>query len=142
MVNKIILVGRVGKQAEVKKFDGRELTSWSMATSENWTGKDGTKQERTQWFYCQRWGKPGGRIHEYLAKGVLVYAEGKMQSREYDDRDGNKKTAWEVNVSEIKLLGGGKARHTGRGEAGDEGQGADHGGGPDDGGPDDAGIGF
>src|SRR5262249_22228581 len=106
-INKVILVGRAGKDAEVRQTQtGQSVANFSLATSEQWKDAQGERQERTEWHTLVAWGKLADVCGEYVHKGTLVYAEGRLQTREYDDRDGNPRRATKVIVNELRLLGG------------------------------------
>lgn len=115
MVNKIVLVGRLGRNAELREVNDTHVCSFSMATSETWKDRNGQKQENTQWHNIVLWGKLGPAIHQYLLKGSLVYVEGTFRTREYTSKEGEKRTAYEVIASQLRLLGDSKPRGTGKG---------------------------
>jgi single-strand DNA-binding protein len=105
-VNKVILVGRLGKDPEVRYTpSGSAVANFSVATSENWKDKGGEKQERTEWHNIVVWGKLAEICGQYLNKGKLVYLEGRLQTREWDDRDGVKRKTTEIVASEMVMLG-------------------------------------
>lgn len=104
-VNKVILVGNLGQDPEVRYTKaGQAVASFSLATSEKWTGKDGNKEEKTEWHRIVAWGKLGEICGEYLSKGKQVYIEGRLQTREWDDKDGNKKQTTEIVASNMTML--------------------------------------
>lgn len=107
-VNKIILVGHVGKDVESRNVNGQTVASFSLATSEKWNDKNGNRQERTEWHNLVVWGKIADFCDQYVQKGSLLFVEGRLQTREYDDRDGNRRRVTEVVVSELRLLSGGR----------------------------------
>jgi len=105
-VNKVILIGRLGKDPEVRYTpSGQAVANFSMATSENWTGKDGQKQERTEWHRIVVWGRLAELCKDYLRKGRQVYIEGKLQTRSYDDKEGKKIYTTEVVANTVQFLG-------------------------------------
>ena len=105
-LNKIMLIGHLGKDPEVRYTpDGTPVASFSIATSENWTDKNGTRQERTEWHNIVAWRKLAELSKRFLTKGRQVYVEGRIQSRDWNDREGNKRRSTEVIVSQIVLLG-------------------------------------
>lgn len=105
-VNKAILVGRLGKDPEIKYTpNGTAIANFTMATSENYKDKDGQKQERTEWHRIVAFGKLAEICGEYLAKGKQVYIEGRIQTRSWDDKDGNKKYMTEIVANTMQMLG-------------------------------------
>jgi len=112
-VNKVILVGNLGADPEVRFTpSGQAVANFRIATSENWTDKSGQKQERTEWHRIVVWGKLGELCGEYLAKGRQCFVEGRLQTREWTDKEGKKNYTTEVVASNVVFLGGP------RGEAG------------------------
>lgn len=107
-VNRVIIVGRLGRDPEIKQLEGGVLTKFSVATSESWTGKDGTKQEKTEWHNVTCWGKLAEICGKYLTKGKQVYIEGKLQTRSWEDEAGVKKYATDVVAKEVQFLGDSK----------------------------------
>ncbi len=106
-VNKAILIGRLGKDPELRYTpSGKAVTTFSLATSERWTGQDGQKNESTTWHNIVVWGKPAEIIKEYMAKGREIYLEGRIANRSYDDKEGNKKYISEVVVQNFQFIGG------------------------------------
>ena len=107
MVNKVILVGNLGKDPEVRfTANGRAFARFSVATSERWTDQDGNRQERTEWHNVVVWGKQAETCGQYLSKGRQVFLEGSIRSRQYDDKDGNKRYITEVIAQRVQFLGG------------------------------------
>ena len=105
-VNKAILVGRLGKDPEIRYTpSGTAIANFTMATSENYKDKDGQKQERTEWHRIVAFGKLAEICGEYLAKGKQVYIEGRIQTRSWDDKDGNKKYMTEIVANTMQMLG-------------------------------------
>src|SRR5512146_412759 len=115
-VNKVILVGHLGKDPEVKYTpSGTAVASFSIATSERFKDKDGNWQDRTEWHNIVLWQRLAEIAGEYLKKGRLVYIEGRLQTRSWDDKNtGEKKYRTEVVGNDLVLLGGGQR------EGGDE----------------------
>ena len=104
-VNKVIIVGRLGQDPEMKAVgQGATVTRLNVATSENWVGKDGQKQERTEWHRIVVWGKLAEICGKYLAKGRQVYVEGRLQTRSWED-NGQKKYSTEIVASTVQFLG-------------------------------------
>jgi single-strand DNA-binding protein len=110
-VNKVILVGRLGADPEIKTVGGgQSVARLSLATSENWTGKDGQKQERTEWHRIVVWGRQAENCGKHLSKGRQVYIEGRLQTRSWEDPQGQKKYSTEIVASTVQFLGGGAER--------------------------------
>jgi single-strand DNA-binding protein len=147
-VNKAILIGNLGRDPELKYTqNGQPVANFTLATSENWTDKSGEKVERTEWHRVVAWGKTGELCAQYLAKGRSVYVEGRIQTREWEDKEGQKRYTTEVVAQTVQFLGGPRGDGGGDGES--QGAGGDHGGGggpsggdPGSGGPADDGIPF
>jgi len=105
-LNKVMLIGRLGKDPEIRYTpDGSVVANFSLATSEFWTDKGGTRQERTEWHNIVAWTKLADLAKRYLAKGRQVYIEGRIRTREYDDKDGNKRRVTEIIANQMVLLG-------------------------------------
>ncbi|UCC66412.1 MAG: single-stranded DNA-binding protein [Deltaproteobacteria bacterium] len=105
-VNKAILVGNLGADPEVRySSTGTAVTSFRMATSENWTTKEGERETRTEWHRVVAFGKLGEICAEYLTKGRQVYVEGRLRSRSWEDKEGNKRWVTEVVATNIVMLG-------------------------------------
>ncbi len=106
-VNKVILLGRLGQDPEVKHTpSGAVVCSFSMATSETWNDKAGQKQEKTEWHRIVVWGKLAELCGQYLAKGRQAYVEGRLQTRSWDGKDGQKRYTTEVNANTVQFIGG------------------------------------
>ena len=113
-VNKVIIVGRLGADPEVKTVSGgTSVARLSVATSENWTDKEGQKQERTEWHRVVVWGKLAELCGKYLHKGRQVYLEGRLQTRKWEDQQGQARYTTEVVAQTVQFLGGGAAAGTG-----------------------------
>lgn len=107
-VNKVIIVGRLGNDPEIKHTqNGQTVARLSVATSENWTDKSGQKQERTEWHRIVVWGKLADLCGKYLSKGRQVYLEGRLQTRSWEDPNGQKKYSTEIVANTVQFLGGG-----------------------------------
>ena len=105
-LNKIMLIGHLGKDPEIRYTpDGSPVATFSLATSENWTDKNGSRQEHTEWHTIVAWTRLADLSKRFLSKGRQVYVEGRIRSREWNDRDGNKRRTTEVIASQIVLLG-------------------------------------
>jgi len=106
-VNKAILIGNLGKDPELRYTpSGQAVASFPLATTERYKDKDGNWQERTDWHNIVVWGRQGETAKEYLTKGRSAYIEGRIQTRSYDDRDGNKKWITEIVANRVQFLGG------------------------------------
>src|ERR1700751_3162727 len=109
-VNKVILVGRLGQNPEVRYTPaGAAVANFSVATNESWTDKSGQKQERTEWHRVVVWGKLAELCSQYLSKGRQCYVEGRLQTRQWQDKDGQTKYTTEVQAQTIQFLGGAQA---------------------------------
>ena len=105
-VNKVILVGRLGADPEVRYTNtGTPVANFNIATSTNFTDKSGKRTERTEWHRIVAFGKLGEICGEYLAKGKQVYIEGRLQTRDWEDRDGNKRKTTEIVAGIMQMLG-------------------------------------
>ena len=105
-VNKVILIGRLGADPEVRyTSSGTAVANFNMATSVNFTDKNGEKTEKTEWHRIVAFGRLGEICGEYLAKGKQVYIEGRLQTREWEDRDGNKRRTTEIVANTMQMLG-------------------------------------
>src|SRR5213075_999833 len=107
-VNKVILVGRLGKDPELKyTASGTPFCRFSMATDDVWNDKSsGERQEKTEWHNIVVWDRLAEICNQYLTKGRLVYIEGSLQTREWDDQEGNKRKTTEIRARDMVLLGG------------------------------------
>jgi len=104
-VNKVIIIGRLGQDPEMKAISqGTNVTRLNIATSENWTGKDGQKQERTEWHRVVVWGKLAEICGKYLSKGRQVYVEGRLQTSTYE-KNGVKMYSTEIVANTVQFLG-------------------------------------
>ena len=114
-VNKVILVGNLGRDPEVRYTPGGQaVANFTIATNEAWTDKSGQKQERTEWHRIVVWGKQAELCGEYLTKGRQVYVEGRLQTREWTNKEGAKQYTTEVVANQVVFLSGGE-RGQGRG---------------------------
>lgn len=105
-VNKVILIGNLGRDPEIKYTQsGTAVANLSLATNEVWTDKAGQKQERTEWHRVVVWGKQAQVLAEHLSKGKQVYVEGSLQTRSWDDREGNKRNTTEIRAVRVLMLG-------------------------------------
>ena len=108
-VNKVILVGNLGGDAELRYTPGgTAVAKLRIATTETWTDRNsGQRQERTEWHNVDLWAKQAETLHEYLRKGRQIYVEGSLRTRQWDDRDGNKRYSTDVRADRVVLLGRG-----------------------------------
>jgi single-strand DNA-binding protein len=114
-VNKVILVGNLGRDAELRYTPGgAAVATLNMATTEIWNDKGGQRQEKTEWHRVVLWGKTAESLNEYLVKGKQIYVEGRLQTRQWDDKDGNKRYTTEIRGDRVVLLGGGGGGGAGR----------------------------
>src|SRR5213594_1545957 len=121
-VNKVILVGNLGRDAELRYTPGgAAVATLNMATTEVWNDKAGQRQEKTEWHRVVLWGKSAESLTEYLTKGKQIYVEGRLQTRQWDDKDGNKRYTTEIRGDRIVLLSGGAGRGAPVDRGGDSG---------------------
>jgi single-strand DNA-binding protein len=122
-VNKVILVGHLGADPDMRYTpSGQGVCELRLATSESWNDKNGQRQERTEWHRIVVWGKRAEVCSKYLAKGRQVFVEGRIQTRTYDDKDGNKRYMTEIIANDVQFLGGGREGGGGGGRSrGDDG---------------------
>jgi single-strand DNA-binding protein len=117
-VNKVILVGRLGRDPETRYTGGGQaVANFSVATDETYKDKAGERQKRTEWHKIVVWGKQAEIAQQYLKKGSLIFIEGRIQSREWQDKEGQKRTSFEIVATNFRMLGG-------RGDGGAGGGGA------------------
>jgi single-strand DNA-binding protein len=107
-VNKVILVGRLGRDPELKyTASGTPFCRFSLATDDVWNDKgSGERQERTEWHSIVAWDRLAEICNQYLTKGKLVYIEGSLQTREWDDQEGNKRKTTEIRARDLVMLSG------------------------------------
>jgi single-strand DNA-binding protein len=105
-VNKVILIGNLGRDPELRyTAGGQPVATFSVATNERWNDREGKPQERTEWHRIVVWGKQGENCANYLAKGRTVYIEGRLQTREWEDKEGLKRQTTEVVAQTVQFLG-------------------------------------
>lgn len=110
-VNKVLLIGRLGNNPEIRYTpSGAAVANFSVATNESWNDKNGQKQERTEWHRVVVWGKLAQLCGEYLSKGRQCYVEGRLQTRQWQDKEGQTKYTTEVIATTIQFLGAGSER--------------------------------
>lgn len=107
MLNKVILIGRLGRDPETRYMpNGEAVCNFSVATSEKYTDKNGQRQEATEWHNVTMYRKLAEIAGQYLKQGSQVYIEGKIKSRKYTDKNGVERTAYDIIANELKMLGG------------------------------------
>lgn len=107
-VNRVILVGNLGADAELRYTGGgMAVANFRLATTEVWKDKDGQKQEQTEWHRVSLWGKMAEAVAQYLTKGKQVYVEGRIQTRKWQDKEGQDRYSTEIKADKVTLLGGG-----------------------------------
>jgi single-strand DNA-binding protein len=117
-VNKVILIGRLGRDPETRYTGGGQaVANFSVATDETYKDKAGERQKRTEWHKIVVWGKQAEIAQQYLKKGSLIFIEGRIQSREWQDKEGQKRTSFEIVATNFRMLGG-------RGDGGGSGGGS------------------
>jgi single-strand DNA-binding protein len=134
-VNKVILLGNLGRDPELRYTPGGQpVANFSIATSESWNKKDGSgREERTEWHRIVAWGRTAELCAQYLAKGRTVYIEGRLQTREWENKEGQKQRTTEVIANTVQFIGGG-AGAGGGGAGGGAPRGGPSGGNPPTGG--------
>lgn len=103
-LNKVMLIGRLGQDPEVKDAGNTPVANFSIATNENWTDKNGEKQERTEWHNIVAWDKLADLAGNYLRRGSNIYCEGKLQTRSWESQEGEKKYRTEVVINQLQFL--------------------------------------
>ena len=105
-VNKVILIGNLGKDPELRYTPaGQPVATFSLATTERWNDRNGQRQDRTEWHNIVAWGKLAELVNQYLKKGRSAYIEGRITTRSWDDKDGNKRYKTEIVANTIQFLG-------------------------------------
>ena len=105
-VNRVILVGYLGRDPETRYTSGGQaVANFSVATDESYKDRNGERQKRTEWHKIVVWGKQAEIAQQYLKKGSLVYIEGRIQTREWQDKEGQKRTSFEIVASNFRMLG-------------------------------------
>ena len=98
-VNKCILIGNLGADPEIRDVSGTRVANFNLATTEKWKDKNGDKQEKTEWHRVVVWGATADVLQKYVVKGDMIYIEGKLQTRKWQDKDGADRYTTEVVVS-------------------------------------------
>jgi len=105
MINKVILIGNLGKDPEIRYTQsGAAVVNFSIATTERWKGQDGQQQEQTEWHNIVAWKRLAEICSEFLSKGSKVYIEGKLQTRKWQDKDGNDRYTTEIVARDMQML--------------------------------------
>lgn len=134
-INKAILIGNLGRDPELRYTQtGQAVVNFSLATSENWTDKSGERVEKTEWHRIVAWGKTGELCAQYLSKGRTVYIEGRIQTRDWEDKEGVKRQTTEINATTVQFLGGPRGDSDGGNDSGGGSGGGVSGGGGSGGG--------
>jgi len=116
-LNKVMLIGHLGRDPEMRYTpSGRPVTSFSIATNRSWNTSDGERHTDTDWFNIVTWGNLAEICNQHLKKGQQVYIEGRLQTRQWDDKEGNKHTTTEVVASEMLILGDRRGTSSDQGE--------------------------
>ena len=106
-LNKVILVGNLGRDAELRyTAGGAAVATLNLATTEVWNDRNNQRQEKTEWHRVVLWGKQAESLQEYLTKGKQICVEGRLQTRQWDDKDGIKRYTTEIKTDRVTLLGG------------------------------------
>ncbi|MDD5467102.1 MAG: single-stranded DNA-binding protein [Anaerolineales bacterium] len=104
-LNKVMIIGRLGRDPEMRYTpSGRPVTTFSVATSRSWNTSDGDRRTETEWFNVVAWGNLAEICKQYLYKNRLVYIEGRLQTRHWEDSDGNKHSSTEIVANEMIML--------------------------------------
>jgi single-strand DNA-binding protein len=105
-LNKVMVIGNVGRDPEMRYIpSGKPVTSFSVATTRNWTNSDGERREETEWFNVVAWGNLAEICRQHIRKGQQVYVEGRLQTRSWQDQEGKKRFRTELVANEMILLG-------------------------------------
>ena len=141
-LNKVMLIGNLGADPDMRYTpSGAGVCEMRIATNESWTDKQGQRQERTEWHRIVVWGKRAELCAKYLSKGRQCYVEGRLRTRSWEDKEGNKRWTTEIVATDVQFLGGGGRGGSGGGDdfpppmepdGSDFGGGGGGGGGPDD----------
>ena len=116
-LNKVLIIGHLGRDPEMRYTpSGRPVTTFSVATSRSWKTSEGERKTETEWFNIVAWGSLAEICNQYLKKGQQVYIEGRLQTRRWEDDDGNKRSTTEVVAREMTMLGDRRDRKEDEGE--------------------------
>lgn len=114
MINKVILLGRLGKDPQVKQLDnGRVVCNVTLATNDYYTDKDGNRKESTEWHNLEIWDNQARTAEKYLKKGSVIYVEGKIRTDKYTDPEGQEKQVKKIRVLNMQMMGSGMGRPEG-----------------------------
>lgn len=104
-LNKVMIIGNLGRDPEMRYTpSGKPVTTFSVATSRSWSTSEGEKREETEWFNIVAWSSLAEICKQFLTKGQQVYIEGRLQTRHWDDQEGNKHTSVEIVANEMIIL--------------------------------------
>ena len=106
MLNKVMVIGNLGRDPEVKRVGDSSVANFSVAVSERFKDRNGQQQDRTEWVNCVAWGRLAEIVGQYLHKGSKVFVEGKLQTRKWQDKQGQDRYTTEVNVLSLQMLDG------------------------------------
>src|SRR3954467_7445631 len=125
-LNKVTLIGNLGNDPEVRSTTGgNRVATFSLATSRSWNNQSGDRQEKTEWHRCVVWNTKGSQladiVEKYVKKGDKIYVEGRIEYRQWQDKDGQTRYSTEINVRELIMIGGGGGSGGGGGRGGDFG---------------------
>ena len=124
-INKVILIGNLGRDPELRYTQsGQAVANFSLATTDRFSNREGERQERTEWHRVTVWGKTAENCAQYLNKGRSVYVEGRLQTREWEDKEGQKRRTTEVIAQTVQFLGA-RGQSAGAPAGGGEGGGGD-----------------
>lgn len=122
-LNKVMIIGHLGRDPEMRYTpSGRPVTTFTMAVSRSWNTVDGERHSETEWFNVVAWGNLAEICKQYLNKGQQVYIEGRLQTRRWEDKEGNKRTSIEVVANEMMMLGDRRDNNQSQEGTADEGQ--------------------
>ncbi len=121
-LNKVILIGNLGRDPELRYTQsGQAVANFTLATTESITKRDGEREDRTEWHRIVAWGKLAEICGEYLSKGRQIYVEGRIQTREWEDKEGNKRWTTEIVARNMQMLGR-RSEGTDAGDPGEPGE--------------------
>ena len=105
-LNKVMIIGHLGRDPEMRYTpSGRPVTTFSVATTRSWNTAEGERREETEWFNVVAWGSLAEICNQHLRKGQQVYIEGRLQTKDWEDRDGNKRKTTEIVATSMQMLG-------------------------------------